>query len=100
TRVRAAVRFDGRGVIVRLDLEADVVLVVEAYDAGIVLENAHAPILGPETATNLLRGSENGLLQQIVDASPGRSLEIDLTFQRLVRTVFGPGLRQRFQLDI
>ncbi len=53
----------------RLHLEADVVLVVEANHAGVVLEDADAPVVGAEPAANLLRGAENGLLQQIVDAA-------------------------------
>jgi hypothetical protein len=43
-RVRAAIRFQGRGMIVRLDLEANVKVVVELDDAGIILENGDTPI--------------------------------------------------------
>ena len=44
SRVGAAVGIDGRGMVVRLDLETDVVLVVEPDDAGIIAEDAHQPV--------------------------------------------------------
>ena len=43
-RVRAAVGVDGRGVVVGLDLEADVELVVEPDDARVVGEDADEPV--------------------------------------------------------
>ena len=39
------VGLDRRGVIVRLDLEADVVVVVELHHARVVREDAHAPVI-------------------------------------------------------
>src|SRR5262249_40965128 len=66
-RVRAAVRFNRRGMVVRLDLETDVKAVVEAHDAGVVLEDADAPVVAAEPAANLLGGAEDGLPEQVVD---------------------------------
>jgi hypothetical protein len=40
--------------IVRFDLEHDVVLLVEANDSRIILEDAHAPIVVAQLATDLL----------------------------------------------
>ena len=42
---RAAVGLDGGGVVVRLDLEADRIRVVEGDDAGVVLEDGEAEVL-------------------------------------------------------
>ena len=95
--VGAAVGLDGRGMVVRFDLEADVKLVVETHDAGVVLEDADAPVVGAEPAADLLRGAEDRFLEQIVDAP---AVEIDLALERLVRAVFRPGLGQRFQFDV
>ncbi len=64
--VGAAVRFDRRRPVVRLHLEADVKLVVEAHDAGVVLEDADAPVVRTEQAANFLRGGENRLLEEVV----------------------------------
>ncbi len=96
-RVGAAIGLDGRRMVVRLHLEADVETLVKADDAGIILEDADAPVVLGEPAANLLRGPEDGFLKEIVDAP---AIEIDLPLQRLVRAMFGPGLGQSFQLGI
>ena len=83
--------------VVGFDLEAGMILIVETDDAGIVLEHTDAPVLGPKPATNLRRGPENGLLQQIVDAP---AVKVNLAFERLVRAMLRPCLRQRFQLRV
>src|SRR5262249_16350660 len=64
---------------------------------GIVLEDADAPVVGPEAPANLLRCSKDGLLEQIVDAA---ALEIDPPLECLVRAMFRPSLCHCFQLDI
>ena len=71
-RVGPAVRFQGRGVIVRLDLEDHVVLVVEADDAGVVAEDAHAPVVGAQILADLLRGGEDRLPEHVLEASARR----------------------------
>ncbi len=81
----------------RFDLEADMILIVETDHAGIVLEHTDAPVLGPKPATNLRRGPENGLLQQIVDAP---AVKVNLALESLVRAMLRPGLRQRLQLRV
>src|SRR5438105_80374 len=83
--------------VVRLDLETDVILVVEAHDAGVVLEDADTPVVRPEPPPDLLRRAEDRLLQEVVDAP---AVEIDLALERLVRTVLRPRLSQRLQLDV
>ena len=87
---RAAVRLDRARVVVRLHLEADVVFLVEADDAGVVLENRDAPLL-----VELLRGGEDGLLEQVVVALLA---EAHGARERLVLAVLRPGLRERLQL--
>ena len=91
-RVRAAVGVDRRGVVVRLDLEADVVLVVEPDDAGVVAEDAHQPV-----AVQLARRLEDRLLEQVVDRPPSK---LDPALKRLVRAVLAPGLGQRLELAV
>ena len=91
--VGAAVGFDRRRMVVRLDLEADVIAVVEFDDAGVVLEDADAPIVAAEPPANLLGGAEDRFLEQIVDAP---ALEVDRALERLVRAMFRPGLGDAF----
>src|SRR5262249_37941705 len=64
TGVGAAVRLDRRGVIVGLDLEADVETLVETDNAGVVFKDADAPVIGAEPAAELLRGAEDRLLEE------------------------------------
>ena len=78
--------------VVRLDLEADVVLVVEPNDAGVVAEDADQPV-----AAQLLGRGEDRLLEQVVDRPP---LELDPPSQGLVRAVLAPGLGQGFELAV
>ncbi len=85
-RVGAAVGVDRRGVVVRLDLEADVVLVVEPDHPGVVGEDAHQPV-----EVQVARGLEDRLLEQVVD---DLALELDPAAERLVRAVLAPGLRR------
>ena len=71
--VRSAVRLDRAGPIVRLDFEANVVLVIEAHDAGVVRKDADAPIVVAESPANFLRGGEDRLLEQVVVACARRA---------------------------
>ena len=90
--VGPAVGVDGRGVVVRLDLEADVDIVVEADDAGVVLEDRDEPG-GVEH-----RGRrEDRPLQEVVDDLP---LKLDAPPERLVRAVLAPGLGEGLQLAV
>src|ERR1019366_8301636 len=97
TGVGAAVGFNGRRVVVRLDLEADVEVVVELDDAGIVLKDADAPVVGPKPLADFLRGAEDSLLQKIVVAL---AVAVDDALERLVRAVFRPRLRDSLQLCV
>ena len=90
--VGPAVGIDRRGVVVGLDLEADVVLVVEPDDAGVVGEDADQPV----ELEGLGRG-EDRLLEQVVDRP---SLELDPALQGLVRAVLAPGLGQGLELAV
>ena len=93
---RATIRIERRWMIVRLYLKADRGVLIEFNDPGIVGENRYAPFL-----RELLRGLENRVLQQIIKM---HMLIVDGhingAFQRLVHTVFAPGLGDGFQLDI
>ncbi len=90
--------------IVRFDLEGDVVLVVEADDARVVLENADAPIVEASIAprlANLLRGSEDRFFEHVVEAPlPLRAAIGDSAGERLVAAMLAPGLGNRFQLGV
>ena len=81
----------------RLDLEADVELIAELDDAGIVLKDADAPVVLAEAIANLLRGAEDRLFEQILVAFVA---EIDDALERLVRAMLLPGLRDRLKLDV
>ena len=69
--VGPAVRVDRRGVVVGLDLEADVEIVVEPDDPGVVGEDADQPV-----APISLGRAEDRLLEQVVDDPP---FELDPT---------------------
>ncbi len=100
-RVRTAVRFQGRRVIVRLDLEADALLFVERHNAGVVLEHADAPVVVTQPFADLDGGCEDRLPQHVLEVPLPLAVAIpNPAGQRLVRTVLAPGLRQRFQLDV
>ena len=76
----------------RLDLEADVVLVVEPDDARVVGEDADEPV-----EVQVARRLEDRLLEQVVD---DLALELDPAAEGLVRAVLAPGLGQRLQLAV
>ena len=97
TRVGPAVRLNGRWMIMRLYLEANMILVVKAHDAGIIFENADAPIIAAEPAADVARGFKDGFLEKVVKMP---AFEVDFPLERLVRAMLRPGLRQGFQLDV
>ena len=100
-RVGAAVGLEGRGVVVRLDLERDVELVVEPHDAGVVLEDADAPVVVAPAAAQLLRGGEDRLLEHVLELPLAALVAVgDPAGERLVAAVLAPGLGDRFQLDV
>ena len=88
--------------VVRLDLEDDVELVVEAHDAGVVLEHAHAPVVVRPPLADLLRGGEDRLLEHVLEAAARRHVVAvgDPPGERLVAAVLAPGLGERLQLDV
>ncbi len=87
--------------IVRFDFEADVVLIVESDDAGIVFEHAHAPVGRAQIATDLLRGGENGLLQHVLKMPlPMRVAVGNPAGQGFMAAMLAPGLRDGFQFDV
>ena len=100
-RVGPAVRFDGRRMVVRFDLEADVLLVVKLDDAGVVLEDADAPVVRAKLAADLDRRAKHGLLEHVLEDPLALFVAVaDAAFERLVRTVLAPRLRDRFQFDV
>jgi hypothetical protein len=82
------------------------VLIVELDDAGVVLENADAPIVVAEAFAEFLGGAEDRFFKQIANpprrrAAVGiRHREVDLALERFVRAMLGPGLGDRLQLDV
>ena len=100
-RVGTAIRFDGRRMVVRFDLEADMLLVVELHDARIVLEDADAPIVLAEPLANLDRRAEDGLFEHVLEDPLTVFVAVaDAALQRLVRAVFAPRLSDRFEFDV
>src|SRR5262249_62170406 len=103
--VRPAIWLNRRRVVVRLDLETGVEVLVDLDPPGVVREHAHAPVVGRELPAQLLRGPEDGLLEEVVDP-PGAALPVDRlrvidgALQRLVRTVLGPRLRDGLELRV
>ena len=86
--VRPAVRLDGRGVVVRLDLEADVMLVVELHDAGVVREDADAPVVGAELRGELPASPRRSFLSAGCRMRCRSAVSVIVPLQRLVRAVF------------
>src|SRR5439155_16473909 len=102
TRGAATVRFDSAGVIVRFDLEADGIVIIENDHAGVVFENAQAKAVAAPR-DEILRALEDRLLDQVPVAADGFSRlvhDLDRALERLVNAVLAPGLRDRLQLDI
>ena len=96
-----AVWLDRRGMIVSLDLDADVVIAVEADDAGVVAEHAHAPVAPAERLTDLARRGKHRLFQEVViaDGAVG-PLVVDRAAEGFVAAVLAPGLGDRLELDL
>jgi hypothetical protein len=91
--------------VVRLGLEADALFVVKFYDAGVVAENAHAPVVGPEPLANYPRRREDRFLEHALELNFAR-LRIPLVAimnaaaERFVRAMLAPRLGDRFQFDV
>ncbi len=101
TRVGATVGLDGARPVVRFDLEGNVVLAIEADDAGVVAKDAHAPIVGAERSANLLRRGKNRLFEQVVELPRAVLIRIGhAAGERFVAAMLTPGLGDRFQLNV
>ena len=101
SRIRPAVGFESRRMIVRLDLDANVVGLIKFHDAGVVLEDADAPIIGPELTSDRLRCREDGFLEHAFEATRAVLVGVfDAAAERLVRAMLAPGLSDGFQFDI
>ena len=84
-----------------LDLDADVVIAVEADDAGVVAEHTHAPVAPAEGLANLPRRGKHRLLEKVVVADgAGGPLVVDRAAERLVAAVLAPRLGDRLELDL
>ena len=100
-RVGPAVRLQGRRMVVRLDLEHDVVLIVEADHAGVVRKHADAPVPVAGLPANLLRGRENRLLEHVLESLFAVFVAIvDSPGQRFMAAMLAPRLGDRFQLNV
>src|SRR5262249_19174495 len=63
--IRAAVRFERRRMIARLDLERDIHILVEPHHTGVILEHTHAPIIAAQSLPNFLSRREDGFLEHV-----------------------------------
>ena len=100
---RAAVRVQGRGAVVGLDLEDQAPLVVEANDPGVVLEDRQAPVAGSHLGADGLGGGADVGIKQAVDGgglAADRVFVGDVAAKDLVLAVLGPGLGQHLELDV
>ena len=90
----AAVGIDGGGMVVRLDLEGQIPTAVdiglELDDAGVVVEDADAPVL-----VQFVRRRRDRGLQQVVD---DLAVHLDQAAERLVLAVLAPGLGDGLEL--
>ena len=76
-------------------------LLVEAYDAGVVLEHAHAPVVLAELLANLLRCREDRLLEHVLEPPLAiRAAIRHAAAERLVAAMLAPGLGERLQFRI
>ena len=99
--IGAAVRLEGRGMVVRLDLEHDMLIVEKADDAGIIAKHAHAPIVGAELAANLDGGGEDRFLEHILEVPLAMFVAIaNAAGKRLVAAMLAPSLGDGLQLDV
>ena len=96
-----AVGLQGRRMIVRLDLEDDIVLVVEPDDSRVVFEYAHARIRLAGFATDLICGGEDRLLEHVREPPlAALILVMDPAGQRFVAAVLAPGLGDGLQFHV
>ena len=87
--------------VVRLDLEDDMMRIVEADHAGVVAEHADAPVLWAEAAADLAGGGEDCLLEHVLEVPLAALVAIaDAAGQRLVAAMLAPRLRDGFELDV
>ena len=87
--------------IVRLDLHADVLPVVELDDTGVVLKHADAPIFASEPPPDFNRRGEDRFLEQVFERDLALFVAIaHPAAKRLVRTVFAPSLCNRLELGV
>ena len=86
--------------IVRLDLEDHVVLVVEADDAGVVLEDADAPVASPGGARIFCVAAKIVSLSMFSNCRSPSGPGSDPPGQRLVAAMLAPGLGDRLQLHV
>ena len=88
--------------VVRFDLEGDVVLLVEADHAGVVGEHADAPIVGcPAAGECATVAAKIVSLSMLANCRCAVGVAIgDSAGQRLVAAMLAPGLGDRFQFDV
>ena len=93
------VGFDGAGVVVRLHLEADGLVVVELHKARVVLEGAEHEV-GLRFANLLRHVADVGLEQPVHDLLLAIERVVNLRAKDAVLAVLAPGLRDDFHLHI
>lgn len=95
--VGSPVRFNGTWVIVRFDLEDDVIFIVESDDPRVIGEDFDAPVLVAQVGTDLLRCCKDGLFKHVVELSRTVFVGVrNASGQSLVTAVLAPGLGDGF----
>ena len=83
------------------DLESHVVLVVKLHDAGVIFEDADAPVIFAQVFADLNRCRKDGLFEHVVEIDRTVFVTVfDSAGQRFVAAMFRPCLGNGFEFDI
>ena len=82
--------------VVRLDLENDIVFFVESHDSRVVFKDAHAPILVAELASDRLGCCKDRFLEHVFELATSVFILVgDAAGKRLVAAMLAPCLCDR-----
>src|SRR6187551_1339975 len=87
--------------VMRLHFERDIKLIVKPYDAGVILEDAHAPIIGTEPLADGSRCREDRLLEHVFKMPRPILVAVrDSTRECFMTAMLAPRLSDRLEFDI